>query len=314
MNTPPQLTFGDSQWGQAGLFEGQQAKEALDELFYLTAQYRSSQSYQQLMEFVGRFRFYSPFNALLVNLQMPGATYVATPRRWYRKFGRSVKPNARPLVMLQPKGPVMFVFDVSHTEPLPDAPPLPREVTHPFEVRNGSVSSELEATIENAKRDGVRVSSREAGAQSAGEIHIPGDPQGYQDVVVRVQPTRQTVAVPIRYELLLNSQHSRAAQYATLAHELGHLYCGHLGTPNPDWWPDRRRLDLPIREFEAESVCYLVCARLGIDNPSEEYLAGFVKNYSDVPPISLEAVMKASGLIEKMGRTRLKPRKEGQSG
>ena len=32
----------------------------------------------------------------------------------------------------------------------------------------------------------------------------------------------------------------------------------------------------------------------------------------DVPAISLECVMAASGLIEKMGRERLKPRKEDQ--
>ncbi len=66
----------------------------------------------------------------------------------------------------------MFVFDVSDTEPLPDAPALPKEVTSPFEVRGGTVGSKLERTIENAKRDGVRVSLRSAGSQSAGQIGI----------------------------------------------------------------------------------------------------------------------------------------------
>lgn len=37
-------------------------------------------------------------------------------------------------MILQPMGPVMFVFDVSETEPLPGAPCLPREVIAPFEV------------------------------------------------------------------------------------------------------------------------------------------------------------------------------------
>jgi NADPH:quinone reductase-like Zn-dependent oxidoreductase len=32
------------------------------------------------------------------------------------------------------------------------------------------------------------------------------------------------------------------------------------------WWPDRRGLDSQTEEFEAEA--YLVCGRLGIDNPS----------------------------------------------
>jgi hypothetical protein len=95
-------------------------------------------------------------------------------------------------------------------------------------------------------------------------------------------------------------------------HELAHLYCGHLGTPNEKWWPHRRGLTHEVQEFEAESICYLVCQRLGIENPSAQYLATyFAKNEKgDVPPISLERVMASAGLIEQMGRGRLKPRKE----
>ena len=36
-----------------------------------------------------------------------------------------------------------------------------------------------------------------------------------------------------------NLSASRESRYATIVHELGHLYCGHLGTPNAKWWPDR---------------------------------------------------------------------------
>jgi IrrE N-terminal-like domain len=212
-------------------------------------------------------------------------------------------------------GPVMFVFDVSDTEPEFDAPTLPKEITHPFEVRGGSICPELELTIENAKRDGIRTAKRSAGSQSAGQIGVART-SAWLEVNTRLRPTPESIRVPVRYELLLNSEHSREAQYATLVHELAHLYCGHLDTPNSSWWPDRQGLQVDICEFEAESVCYLVCRRLGIDNPSEKYLAGYlVKNKDkDVPPISLECVMAASGLIERMGRVRLKPRKDGKTG
>jgi hypothetical protein len=71
-------------------------------------------------------------------------------------------------------------------------------------------------------------------------------------------------------------------------------------------------LEQEVRDFEAESICDVVCKRLGIDNPSARYLAGYLaKNKKgDVPPISLERVMASAGLIEQMGRERLKPRKE----
>ena len=206
-------------------------------------------------------------------------------------------------------GPVMFVFDVSDTEPLPDAPPLPPEVVSPFEVRGGLVGRELDWTIENAKRDGVRVSLRNAGSQSAGEIGSATN-NAFLEVVVHLAPKRESIKVPLRYELLLNRDHSSEAQFATLVHELAHLYCGHLGTPNEQWWPDRRGLRRAIREFEAESVCYVVCGRAGIDNPSDKYLAGYIGQNSCVPEISLECVMAAAGLIEKMGRERLKLRKD----
>jgi hypothetical protein len=284
---------------QADLLDDQLAKQALDELFRLTQQCRSSEAYHQLLQFVGRFRFYSSFSALLVHIQMLGATYVAPPRRWLRDYRHRIKPHARPLVILQPMSPVMFVFDVSDTEPLPDTPPLPREVVNPFEVRSGKIRNQLSNTIESAKRDGVRTNSRDAGTQSAGEIQAR--PGGSQEVVLRSRPKRETVNVSVRYEVALNSRHPPEAQYATLAHELAHLYCGHLGTPNPKWWTDRQGLDPMICEFEAESVCFLAWRRFGIDNPSNEYLSRYVKDNKEVPPISLEAVMTASGLVERMG-------------
>lgn len=44
--------------------------------------------------------------------------------------------------------------------------------------------------------------------------------------------------------------------------------------------------------------------------PSNEYLAGYMRENEEVPNISLECVMKAAGLILQMGHERLKPRKD----
>jgi hypothetical protein len=51
---------------------------------------------------------------------------------------------------------------------------------------------------------------------------------------------------------------------------------------------------------------------LGIVNPSASYLANYLRENeeSDVPEISFERVMASAGLIEQMGRGRLKLRKE----
>ena len=285
-------------------------RRALDELFTFAQQYNSSASYLELMKFIGKFTSYSPFNAMLVHTQMPGARYVAPAHRWMREFLRQIKGGAHPLVILQPMGPVLFVFDVSDTEPLPGAPELPAKVERPFEVRQGTIGHELERTIENAKRDGVNIFERAQGSQRAGSIQTTAS-DGYLDFTVVINRQAVVRRVPRRYELLLNGNLSREARYATLVHELGHLYCGHLGTPEPKWWPDRRGLPIKIEEFEAESVCYLVCARLGIENLSAEYLAGYVRDCATTLPISLDAVMKSSWLIENMGRAELKRRTDG---
>lgn len=299
----------------AVIWEQDSAKRALDELFTLTRHYKSSKSYHELLQFVARFRFYSPFNAMLVHVQMAGAKYVAPPHRWLRDFGRRIRAEARPLVILQPMGPVMFVFDVSDTEPTENAKSLPPEVDKPFEVRKGHIGDELERVIENAKRDGLRITKSQEGSQSAGSIRrVAKDVRVSQKFQMGVDKYRHPIfiEIPVRYDLLINGKLSREAQYVTIVHELAHLYCGHLGTPNDKWWPDRRGLNHGAREFEAESVAYLVCSRSNIDNPSEQYLSGYVEKESDVPPISLECVMKAAGLIETMSQQRMKPRKQSK--
>lgn len=290
---------GGNEPSPAELWERDLTKRALDELFALTTRYKASSEYQALLQFVARFRRYSPFNAMLVHIQRPGATFVAPAHRWLREYGRTIKPGSRPLVILQPMGPVMFVFDVSDTA----GKPLPPEIEKPFEVRGSEVRSRLPRAIENCKRDGVKVYTARFGSQQAASIS-------------RVRSSEillfKSVPVRVRYVVELDQDASAESRYASLVHEVAHLYCGHLGSPNRNWWSDRRGLARELEEFEAESVAYLVCKRLGIDTSSEKYLAGYVQDNRETPPISLECVMKAAGLIETMGVLNMKPRSSSQ--
>lgn len=290
----------------AGVWERDKVKRTLDELFAHTIRYKSSIAYYEMLRFVARFRRYSPFNAMLVHIQRPGARFVAPAHRWWYEYGRVVKPEARPLVILQPMGPVMFVFDVSDTE----GEPLPPEVEKPFEVSGGKAEDRLALTIRNCRRDGIAVYTAEMGSQRAGQIRsVNSRRKTIAFEFVRAGKTEK-IAVPLRYEVELDRNASDESRYATLAHELGHLYCGHLGTPNARWWPDRRGLAESNMEFEAESVAYLVCTRAGINSPSERYLATYVEGNKVIPTISLDCVMKAAGLIEAMGLRPLPPRKK----
>lgn len=60
------------------------------------------------------------------------------------------------------------------------------------------------------------------------------------------------------WRIRLNVRHLPAERFVTLAHELAHLYCGHLGPSHGDDWPDRRRLPAVAREIEAEWIAGIV--------------------------------------------------------
>src|SRR5690348_6061867 len=81
------------------------ARHTLDELFSLARQYTSTAAYSDLLRFIVRFRFCSPYNAMLVLSQMGGEKFVAPPYRWLGQYRRRIRTGARPLVILRPMGP-----------------------------------------------------------------------------------------------------------------------------------------------------------------------------------------------------------------
>ena len=153
--------------------------------------------------------------------------------------------------------------------------------------------------------DGVRYCEADHGPASAGFIQI--EKNKTEEKIVR---NKKEIWVLILYNLVVNRSHPNETKFATILHELGHLYCGHLGTPNPKWWKDRRNLKLNEREFEAESVCWLVCKRMGIKTPSAEYLSGYLDNYEEIPDISIDTVLKSVAIVESMINGSNEPRKE----
>ncbi|WP_183093210.1 ImmA/IrrE family metallo-endopeptidase [Nocardioides stalactiti] len=285
-----------------------EARASIDALVSEAWQYKRSADFRDLLEFVGKFRFQAPFNALLLHIQRPGASFVETAQRWRDRYGRRVKPGERPLIVLWTFGPVMFVYDVSQTEPDGDAPVLPLRVAMPFAMPPMvGVEQALVSTIDNAKLDRVRVTAAPSGSLSAGCIRVSSG------ATQPVQVSRRPPVVenwPVRYEIEHNETFSPSEVYATIAHELGHLYCGHLGTPNPKWWPDRRHLPEAVREFEAEAVAFMACRRIDPDAVLPPHLAQYLE-WPEVPEgVSLDHVVRATGRVVDMASKRLPRRKD----
>ena len=102
------------------------------------------------------------------------------------------------------------------------------------------------------------------------------------------------------YRIHINRNHLPTVQFTTLAHELGHLFLGHLGPDKALKVPERGQMDHDQVELEAESVAFLVCARNGVTSKSETYLADYVKEHTTIDHIDIYQIMRAAGQVENL--------------
>ncbi|WP_298990237.1 ImmA/IrrE family metallo-endopeptidase [uncultured Pseudokineococcus sp.] len=296
-----------------------QARQSVDDLVRGAQRYRTSAQYRDLLRFVASFRRYSPYNVVLVDVQKPGATYVLTAARWRDLHRRVVRADAQPLVVLQPRGPVMFVYDVSDTEPLDGAPALPPEVTDPFAVHTGGDDADVRARtdrlLDNLVGLGVGVRTGRLGSQQAGSARVAATGRTLRREHRARGGRRQTVVehVPLRYEVVLADGLDPRARLVTLAHEAAHVLCGHLGTPDPLWWPDRSGVAPDVEEWEAESVAYLVARRADSAVELPPYLHQHLHADLKPPVFSLERVAKATGDLEAYCTRRFRTAEPGRA-
>ncbi len=263
---------------QPDLFEAEQARSMLDQLLMESRLYRRSREYGELLQFVSRLRAFAPFNAMLLHIQKPGLSYAATARDWRERFGRYPSEGVRPLLVLRPFGPVSLVYDVTDTE----GRPLPRDVTA-FRTSGQVAASDIDRCRERLeRRTGIDWCWLDAGDNHAGWIRL----------------LEESTGGGRRYRVGINRNHGPAVQLTTLAHELAHLFLGHLGADGTLSIGDRMRTDAAQKELEAESVAYLVCRRQGVEPHSQPYLSNFVENHSAATRADIYQVMRVAGQVE----------------
>ena len=267
----------------------EEAYSAIDELIRSALAYHTPERFVELMQFTRRLPKYSPFNCMLLHIQNPNLKYVARPQQW-AGMGRKIKPGGRPLVILAPMHPVMFVFDVSDTEGAPLPLEIEREIEDPFAVEGFIETKTWGRVLRCCDGMGIVVKEEQLDSSLAGDVRPIG------------------IESP-RYLLRLNASHDSAARFATLAHELAHLFCGHPGKTESDFWEKRDDLALASRELEAEAVAYLVASRFKLNTASKKYLSLYLKPGVTLPPYSMETILTAAGAVELMAKGQL-PGKE----
>ncbi len=264
---------------QISLFDELEARSLIDQLLEDSRLYTTTESYMELLQFTSKLKSFAPFNAMLLHIQKPGLSFAASAYDWKTRFGRFPKDGARPLLILWPFGPVAFVYDVMDTEGYP----LPDDVSA-FWARGDITASTLLTLIQRLPKKNICVEFFDAGDHSAGSIKV----------INRVDTPKPHG----RYKVMVNRNHLPATQLVTLAHELGHLFLGHMGQDEVLKIPDRAGLSHDQVELEAESVAYLVAVRAGIESKSEKYLSNYVENQEVVGALDLYSVMRAAGQVE----------------
>jgi hypothetical protein len=266
-------------------------QSSLDDLFARSRRFRRSKKFAAAVEFVARFRDYSPFNNMLVYAQNPQVTHFATAGHWRKAFGRSIKEEARGMLILAPRTPVLMVYDVADT----DGPPLPEPMRVFARISGRFNPALLDHTIKNCERDQIQVRRLPMGESRGGFATNRAREPGWK------------MRVGLRADL------EEAGAYAVLCHELAHIYLGHVGADRDGWWPFRMNLSEAVAEIEAESVAHIVCQRAGLHTRSAEYLSSFVEDSEDLDAISLDLISRVAGRLEDMGRRLLPPRTDTNS-
>lgn len=264
---------------QLSLFEDDTTRSLLDQLLSDSKLYKKSKNYEKLIEFVVRLRNFAPFNAMLLQVQKPGLSYAASACDWRVRFGRWPKEGARPLLILWPFGPVALVYDVMDTE----GQDLPEDVSSFFAI--GSIDKEKMASfIPMVEKKNIEWQYLDAGDNKAGTIRV-----------IKRATTKEEIT---QYRMNVNRNHSPSVQFATITHELGHMFLGHLGADKKLKIPKRPKIGHTQKELEAESVAYIVCKRNGIKTKSETYLTNYVNQNTEIDDIDVYQVMRASGQVE----------------
>ena len=276
-------------------YDMQKATPEIDKLYQDVLAYRESKSFAEFLSFIKRFRRLAPYNAMLLHIQKPGSVYVATAAEWRDRFDRSIKPGVFPLLILKPFGPVSFVYEYHDTE----GKPLPDELINPFKIKQELPVSKLDRFIRNLNAEGVYVMKVNFGTSVGGCLRWDDE-----QTILSVPSKQKIEQVISHHSMFYNENLSTVENFATLLHEAGHLYCGHLYCESSTykWLPRRYNIGMMSeqREFEAETVCWIICERMGIRNPSASYLAGYLEKNNRIPNISIDAVLKAAGFIESL--------------
>jgi len=306
-------------FGSSSLLSDQ--KQQVRQLIKAALETPTPQGLAEFLDFSSRFRRLAVWNARMVYIQRPGAQAVASEYEWH-SVGRTVLPDAVPIIILWPFSPIRFVYELADT-----APPIDRDnIGDPFAAKgefNTGAFARLEKGLKAQKTFRIEIEPRRQGFDYAGSAvaqgHLPGTNSGVISVAdgkgigkfamdnATSEGDAAMKGIPV-FRVTINDRLNATERFATIAHELGHIFCGHLGASasssgadDESGWPDRRGWDKNEKEIEAEAVAYLIASRAGVVTASAAYLQNYARE-ADMGKVDVELIVRAAARVERLAK------------
>ena len=292
--------------------EKQKVKEITDRLEEGLKELFEGEKYKSYLNTMSKFHNYSANNIQLIEMQCPGATYVAGYKAWQKNFERHVNKGERGIRILAPS-PYKIKEEQEKIDPVTNEPVLDRDGMPVMEEVEIKIPAFRVVTVfDYSQTDG-----KELPGLGVSELH--GDVERYRDfmeALERVSP------VPIRYEemegdrkgyfidlsrpIAIKEGMSEAQTAKTGVHEVAHAK---LHTREAEQDTEKAVYkDRETKEVEAESIAYTVCQHFGID--TSDYSFGYIAGWSsgkEMPELksSLDTIRRTSSELIKGIETQL---------
>lgn len=288
-------------------------EHGLEELF-------DSEKFREYLDTMSKFYRYSFNNSLLIAMQKPDATLVASYRSWQKNFNRNVNKGEKGIRILAP-APYKIKEEREVINPLSGLPML--------DEKGNVQTEEVEVSMTGFKVAYVFDVSQTSG-EPLPEISAEELLQSVDDYQIFMEALRNVAPVPLEMQevnggakgyfspveqkIAIQSGMSESQTVKTAIHEIAHSLLHDTDHARMEGVDATEKKDRNTKEVEAEAVAYTVCQHFGID--TSDYSFGYVAGWSSGREMtelkkSMETIRKtAAELIEKIEENIQEIRKE----
>lgn len=257
-----------------------------------------SENYKNYLSVMSRFHNYSTNNCMLIYMQNPNATKVASFKAWSEKFDRHVSKGEKGIKIIAPS-PYKKRVDVQKIDPKTKEPVVDGDGNPVMYQKEVTMSAFKAVTVFDISQTNGKPLPQLAQT-------LNGNVENYEYIKEAI---RKSAPVPIKFEKLrdgldgffsgkeqaitISDGMSEPQTLCAMVHETAHSI---LHNPETSSENKTRRKE----EVEAESVAYAVCKYFGIDTDENSfgYLAAWSKD-KDVKELkeSLDVINETSSAL-----------------